>query len=760
MNRESEGTIPNLRPNTAFLSSMRAASVRRLFSIRLAVIGVLLVATAVRSTVAKETRRKLDITMYGAIADDGRDDTTGIEAAISLSTAGDTLFFPPGMYEISRSLLPASGTILFGPTDGVATVRYTGFTDGDLIHIEDKADVEVGYLVLDGANNTHALNGILASGSERLHIHDVTIRRFVETADFGPHGIYLASGVTNTVISDNVIRDIAPNYQWGGGIRISHGSSGNVVERNTISNTGRGGILANDGSTDLIIRRNTITRTNGEGLGIEIWRNCHRAIVEDNLVDHWLSIDESDYVAVRRNMIRDPDGRTKYIGLEHAGGKYGIFTDNVVESGSEIGISISNTAEKKYNYYAFNTIRKMSRWGAQIQGESSGASHLYFYANNFENTGVGVAVDGQRHGFRVNGDTHFLTLEGNTFIGNQGLGLEISGGNTDTFSITGNTFTENREASVDIDSDVASLRWIGNTVSGNGTDRQVFSRGPINQLPVSAIQSTTVASTAERITFTMEQPSDASPVDAALWDFGDGIPSTERSPGHRYQEPGTYRVSLIVWDAAGQSFRSEQTITVFSLESTEPLGQSYVLPVFEGSTDGSTVELVWEAPLQQGQSRFEVEHFNPGAANFWHTDRIMDTDSVLPEETIYRSVFDHLPPGRHRFRIKLVLADGTSSVSQEVSVMLATPTTFTLWPNFPNPFNRDTEIRFQVPGDGPTRLDVHDMLGRMIATLFDDIARSTQQYSIVFDGENLTSGVYFYTLSFGGRQITHSMLVN
>jgi len=87
---------------------------------------------------------------------------------------------------------------------------------------------------------------------------------------------------------------------WGAGIRLGHGSSRNRVEDNAISNTGRGGILCNDGSTDLVIRNNTVGGSGGEGLGIELWGGCHRSLVEDNQIDHWLSLDLSDYCAVRR----------------------------------------------------------------------------------------------------------------------------------------------------------------------------------------------------------------------------------------------------------------------------------------------------------------------------------------------------------------------------------------------------------------------------------------------------------------------------
>jgi PKD domain/Pectate lyase superfamily protein len=636
---------------------------------RVVVLAALVIALAFQPAHAekKKKRRSLDVTEYGAVVNDGIDDGAGIAAAINLSTAGDTLFFPPGTYQISAPIEPNTGTILLGDTVGVSTIRFEGFQDGALIQIDDRSDVEVGFLVLDGSDNPRALDGIVASASKRLRLHHLRIRRFVETAGFGPHGIYFSSSVTDAVISDNIIEDIAPFYRWGAGIRLAHGSSRNQVLRNTISNTGRGGIVANDGSTDLVIRQNVISRTNGTGLGIELWNGCNRAVVEDNTLDHWLSLDASDYVAVRRNVITDPSGKLKFAGLELAGGRFNVFTDNVVDEGAKIGISVSSTTAKEYNFWAYNTIRNASRWGAQIQGETSGASFLYFYSNRFENSGVGSTADSKRHGFRVNGDTHFLTLEENFFIGNQGLGLQISGDNIDQFRVLGNTFTENTEASAEIDPDVSEFMWSDNSVSGNGLDVQPASRGVTRSRPLVSIRSSTFAVTGESVSFESKTLNSDERITNVLWDFEDGIPATDNVSEHIYTAPGTYRVSLIVWDESGESARAEQEITVFGLEPTVALGQNSTRSI----------------PL----------------------------------------------------RLKLL-------------------------PNYPNPFDETTELRFRVPGNGPASLKVHDILGRNISTLFDGPAFSGRTYEIEFRRGDLGPGVYFYTLWFNGQSITRTMLVN
>lgn len=47
-----------------------------------------------------------------------------------------------------------------------------------------------------------------------------------------------------------------------------------------------------------------------------------------------------------------------------------------------------------------------------------------------------------------------------------------------------------------------------------------------------------------------------------LWDFNDGIAEVAPNPEHRFDRPGKYRVTLVVWDSAGRGARTEQTIEV------------------------------------------------------------------------------------------------------------------------------------------------------------------------------------------------------
>jgi hypothetical protein len=86
------------------------------------------------------------------------------------------------------------------------------------------------------------------------------------------------------------------------------------------------------------------------------------------------------------------------------------------------------------------------------------------------------------------------------------------------------------------------------------------------------------------------------------------------------------------------------------------------------------------------------------------------------------------------------------------------PVAFGLDQNYPNPFNPSTEIAYRVPGSGPVRVSVHDLLGREIAVLVDE-AKSPGTHEVTFDASGLPSGVYLCRLSAGGRSEARRMLL-
>ncbi|RPH31486.1 PKD domain-containing protein, partial [bacterium] len=368
--------------------------------------------------------------------------------------------------------------------------------------------------------------------------------------------------VTDSTIANNKITNIAVSSQWGAGIRLSHGSSRNRIDGNTISMTGRGGILCNEGCTDLVIRENTITGSGGTGLGIELHTGCARGLIESNRVDHWISLDSSDSCAVRRNTVSDKSGIVKFAGLE-AIARNCIFTDNLIDGGAQIGISVSGNMPKEYVLWARNTVKACGTWGVQLQGDSGGIAYQYFYRNKFLNTKRNdpqAMYPDQGNGFRFNANCHYISLDRNEIRDNEGDGIQLSSGLSE-LSFTNNVIRGNIHASIS-GNPGSDLEWSGNTVAGNGSNVELSSQGFSNRKPVAAFTCPAVVQPGQTVSFSNRSYDPDGSIGHVLWDFDDGLPATDRNPTHAYSNTGSHTVTLVVWDNLGRGMLTTKTITV------------------------------------------------------------------------------------------------------------------------------------------------------------------------------------------------------
>ena len=121
--------------------------------------------------------------------------------------------------------------------------------------------------------------------------------------------------------------------------------------------------------------------------------------------------------------------------------------------------------------------------------------------------------------------------------------------------------------------------------------------------------------------------------------------------------------------------------------------------------------------------RFEIdsEYGNMGSAEFW-----FDNISIVNNKSLFAQ----------------------NSNSKEM--------TFELQQNYPNPFNPATTIEYKIAEKSFITIKVYDLLGREAADLVSG-EKNPGSYNVVFNGANLSSGIYFYRLNAvsGDGQITY-----
>ncbi|MCC7264131.1 MAG: T9SS type A sorting domain-containing protein [Candidatus Latescibacteria bacterium] len=111
-----------------------------------------------------------------------------------------------------------------------------------------------------------------------------------------------------------------------------------------------------------------------------------------------------------------------------------------------------------------------------------------------------------------------------------------------------------------------------------------------------------------------------------------------------------------------------------------------------------------------------------------------------------------------RRRVEMTAVESTNTPGQP------TPTTTRLWPSFPNPFNRETVIHYDLAQPGPVRLEVYNLTGQRIAALANQV-QEAGRYGVIWGarddaGRAVSSGVYLLRLEVAsGRQTRRLMLL-
>jgi len=144
---------------------------------------------------------------------------------------------------------------------------------------------------------------------------------------------------------------------------------------------------------------------------------------------------------------------------------------------------------------------------------------------------------------------------------------------------------------------------------------------------------------------------------------------------------------------------------------------------------------------------------------------VFDIDQSAPDELVLIDSTSYLvPTGKSLEFRQTILAGGESFAPYfkvgYVDIKSVTdikgededilPKEYSLAQNSPNPFNPSTNIQFDLPKAGNTKLTVYNVLGQTVRTLFDE-ELPAGKHSVIFDGRdenggNIASGIYFYRL--------------
>lgn len=94
--------------------------------------------------------------------------------------------------------------------------------------------------------------------------------------------------------------------------------------------------------------------------------------------------------------------------------------------------------------------------------------------------------------------------------------------------------------------------------------------------------------------------------------------------------------------------------------------------------------------------------------------------------------------------------DVTINEPNSVDVPIMPPTAYILYPAFSNPFNSITALSFQLPERTDVSLHIHDVNGRLVASLIDGVMEAGYHHTC-WTADNVPTGIYFCRMNAGGH---------
>jgi alpha-amylase len=157
-----------------------------------------------------------------------------------------------------------------------------------------------------------------------------------------------------------------------------------------------------------------------------------------------------------------------------------------------------------------------------------------------------------------------------------------------------------------------------------------------------------------------------------------------------------------------------------------------------GNTDSTLIVVVNLSNETIENSTFTAVGLTEGIASYSMLNLLTDGEELVPATENGTNTLVNLEP--YETKVYRII-DTTVSLDR-----IQKAKEFRLEPAFPNPFNPTTTIRYQLVNSGQVRLDVYDMLGRLIKTIRNE-NQPIGYYTVLLDLNGFSSGTYLLKLS-------------
>jgi hypothetical protein len=215
-------------------------------------------------------------------------------------------------------------------------------------------------------------------------------------------------------------------------------------------------------------------------------------------------------------------------------------------------------------------------------------------------------------------------------------------------------------------------------------------------------------------------------------------------------------VEASAWEAKVHSHASSYALFLkhYSPNRMPPTYRGNILFVddsqqFSGLSSCINEFKAWGATFSPSKVAFQFGY--PDDRPWWSTLK-------NPPATIGNAILANVPNTSGLFWVDFTITEVFPISTLAVATPGARQGTPLLAQNFPNPFNPTTNITFRIAEFGLARLEVYDVLGRVVAVLMNE-TKSPGSYEIRFDANGQAGGVYLYRLTTGSFFQTRRMIL-
>jgi len=187
------------------------------------------------------------------------------------------------------------------------------------------------------------------------------------------------------------------------------------------------------------------------------------------------------------------------------------------------------------------------------------------------------------------------------------------------------------------------------------------------------------------------------------------------------------------------------------------------LTSFTAALLDEAVLLNWSTATEINNQGFDIQR-KSNSEVVWEKIGFVPGFGTTTEPRTYSFTDETITNGTYSYRLKQLDYDGTFEYSDEIVVEVDfNPSDYSLAQNFPNPFNPNTIVQFQVPKPSDVTIKIYDMLGQEIRILFAGQVASGK-YTIEWNGlndsgERMSSGNYIYRMTAGDFADTKQMIL-